>query len=79
MSADGQELVVRVDGTRCVGSGTCARTAPLDLELGPDGRARPRRPVSDGLPNLAEAAELCPVEAITVLSAATGEVVAPRY
>ncbi|GAA2245241.1 MULTISPECIES: ferredoxin [Kitasatospora] len=79
MSAAERELTVRVDGTRCVGTGACARTAPGDLELGPDGRARVLRPVSDDLPNLTEAAELCPVEAITVHSAATGELLAPRY
>ncbi|MFB7663176.1 ferredoxin [Kitasatospora sp. NPDC056138] len=77
MSAAGQELVVRVDRTRCVGTGACTWTAPEDLGLGPDGRARPLRPVSHDRPGLTEAAEMCPVEAITVLSAADGEVVAP--
>jgi len=77
VSAAEQDLVVRVDRTRCVGTGQCAATAPDDLTLGPDGRAHPRRPSSTARAELAEAAELCPVEAITVHLATTGEQVAP--
>ncbi len=74
--ADGA-FVVRVDRGRCVGSGVCAATAPADLALGRDGLAYPLRPGSDDGAELTEAAELCPVEAITVLSARDGRQVAP--
>ncbi|MFF7635465.1 ferredoxin [Kitasatospora sp. NPDC008050] len=78
MSAE-QEVVVSVDRARCVGTGLCAATAPADLELGPDGRARPRRPRSDAVDEVTDAAELCPMEAIAVHRAATGERVAPLW
>lgn len=72
-------LEARVDRTRCVGTGACAATAPADLTLGPDGRARLRTPAPADLDQLTEAAELCPVEAITIHLAATGEQIAPAY
>ncbi|MFC8452819.1 ferredoxin [Kitasatospora sp. NPDC057223] len=76
-AAPGSGFVVRVDRERCVGTGVCAATAPADLALGRDGRAYPLRPVSDEGDELTEAAEMCPVEAITVLSARDGRQVAP--
>ncbi|WP_371502260.1 ferredoxin [Kitasatospora sp. NBC_00374] len=75
-----EPLVVTVDRTRCVGTGLCAATAPDDLALGPDGRALARQGTAAVLSEeLAEAAEMCPVEAITVLRPATGEQVAPAF
>ncbi|GAB2697032.1 hypothetical protein GCM10010442_13430 [Kitasatospora kifunensis] len=71
--------MVSVDTARCVGTGLCAATAPADLELGPDGRARPRRARSTEVGELTEAAELCPMEAIAVHRAATGEQIAPLW
>lgn len=71
------DVVVRVDRARCVGTGLCAATAPDDLALGEDGRARARHPVSVPGEELTEAAEMCPVEAITVLSALDGRRIAP--
>ncbi|GGV44802.1 hypothetical protein GCM10010495_72820 [Kitasatospora herbaricolor] len=71
------DVVVRVDRARCVGTGLCAATAPDDLALGEDGRARARHPVSAPGEQLTEAAEMCPVEAITVRSALDGRVIAP--
>ncbi|GLW75019.1 hypothetical protein Kpho02_73160 [Kitasatospora phosalacinea] len=77
--SDAPPLVVTVDRARCIGSGLCARTAPADLSLAPDGRATPARPTTEGSAELTEAAEMCPVEAITVRDAATGELVAPVW
>ncbi|MCX5214471.1 ferredoxin [Kitasatospora sp. NBC_00240] len=71
------DVVVRIDPDRCVGAGLCAATAPDDLALGEDGRARTRRPVTVPGEELTEAAEMCPVEAITVLSARDGRRIAP--
>ncbi|BAJ26074.1 MULTISPECIES: ferredoxin [Kitasatospora] len=77
--SDAPRLLVAVDRARCIGSGLCARTAPADLVLGPDGRSAPARPDSEPSEELTEAAEMCPVEAITVRDAATGELVAPVW
>ncbi|WP_232247851.1 ferredoxin [Kitasatospora azatica] len=75
----GPDLVVTVDRGRCVGTGLCASTAPADLALGEDGRARPRRERTDAHEAVVEAAELCPMEAIAVHRASTGELVAPDW
>jgi ferredoxin len=72
-------LESRVDRTRCVGSGACAATAPADLTLGPDGRALLLTPAPVHLDQLTEAAELCPVEAITIHRTDTGEQVVPAW
>ncbi|GAA1218284.1 hypothetical protein GCM10009665_05230 [Kitasatospora nipponensis] len=70
---------VTVDRARCVGTGFCAAAAPDDLALAEDGRARARHGGTDALAAVTEAAELCPVEAIAVHRAATGEQVAPLW
>lgn len=76
--AEGQGAVlVEVDRVRCVGTGLCAATAPGDLALGADGRAEARSGPGAGSAELTEAAEMCPVEAISVRLAATGERIAP--
>lgn len=77
MTDDAGAVVVTVDRIRCVGTGQCAATAPRDLALGADGRARALRPASESSEELTEAAEMCPMEAIRVVLAATGEVIAP--
>ncbi|MDH6140517.1 MULTISPECIES: ferredoxin [Kitasatospora] len=69
-------LTVSVDRLRCAGTGLCVASAPDDLALS-DGRARPLRARTDALDEVVEAAELCPMEAITVRRAATGEQLAP--
>ncbi|MFE0460031.1 ferredoxin [Kitasatospora sp. NPDC058965] len=82
MSATGPEpadLVVTVDRARCAGTGLCAASAPADLLVGPDGKARPRRERTGALAEVVEAAELCPMEAIAVRRATTGELLAPQW
>ncbi|MGF1429073.1 ferredoxin [Kitasatospora sp. LaBMicrA B282] len=75
----GEQAVVSVDRTRCAGTGLCAATAPDDLAVGPDGRAHPRRDRTPALAEVTEAAELCPMEAIAVHRADTGEKIAPTW
>ncbi|WP_395292856.1 ferredoxin [Kitasatospora hibisci] len=86
-------MVVRVDRDRCIGSGMCALTAPGSLELGADGLARPLHsavPAGGGgtggagpgtgeplTERLAEAVDLCPVEALALYSAGDGRRIAP--
>lgn len=73
------DLVVRVDRALCVGSGICTGIATEDLARGADGRAEPLRAVSTALAELTEAAELCPMEALTVRRADSGELIAPKW
>ncbi|MFJ5927017.1 ferredoxin [Kitasatospora sp. NPDC092948] len=77
MSAD--PVAVTVDQARCIGSGLCARTAPDALTLAANGRAAPLGPTATPSDALTEAAEMCPVEAIAVRHATTGELLAPVW
>lgn len=76
-SDDRPEWTVRVDRDACIGSGMCAGSAPDYFRLD-GGRSQPVaervRPDDD----VRYAAESCPMEAITVRDAATGEQVAPE-
>lgn len=81
MTPGAEPVLVRVDRARCIGSGMCALGAPAALALGPDGVAEPLARYADGgaelTPELAEAVDYCPVEALTLLSARGGYRIAP--
>ncbi|MEU6478159.1 ferredoxin [Streptomyces sp. NPDC047017] len=67
---------LRVDGARCIGSGMCAGAAP-DLFALDDEHARP---VHERIPDddrALEAADICPMVAITVHDA-QGREIGPR-
>jgi ferredoxin len=67
---------ITVDSARCIGSGSCAGLAADIFVL--NGRtSRPVRPTVSPDRRVLDAAELCPVEAIVVLDAGTGEPVPP--
>lgn len=61
---------------RCLGSGLCTGTAPAHFRLA-EGRSQPVAAVIDPEEAVAEAAEICPAEAILVRDATTRAVVAP--
>ena len=67
---------VSVDPARCQGSGVCAGTAPDHFRL-VDGLSRPVAELTDPADVIRDAADSCPVEAITVADAGTGQVLAP--
>ncbi|NYI04812.1 ferredoxin [Allostreptomyces psammosilenae] len=67
---------VRVDRTACVGSGICVGRAPGRFVL-EGGRSRPVGERVEGDQEVVEAAESCPMEAIEVRDAITGELLAP--
>ncbi|MFE7526915.1 ferredoxin [Kitasatospora sp. NPDC057542] len=79
--ADTEPVVVRVDRTRCIGSGMCALSAPDSLALGADGLAAPLAEYADGgaalTDGLSEAVDFCPVEALSLHSARGGYRIAP--
>ncbi|MEV0056728.1 ferredoxin [Saccharopolyspora shandongensis] len=68
---------IEVDTDTCIGSALCVGIAPEHFEL-VEGFSRPRRPEVDPAEEVTDAAESCPVEAITVRDAGTGEVLAPE-
>ncbi|MDL4816307.1 ferredoxin [Actinomadura opuntiae] len=69
--------LVEVDGRTCIGSGICAGTAPDHFAV-VDGTSRPTRPETEPSDRALDAAESCPVEAITIRAKETGEVLAPE-
>jgi len=66
-----------VDRDTCIGSGMCAGIAPELFTLA-DGISVPLRSPAPPDPAAVDAAESCPVEAITVRDAADGRVIAPE-
>nr|WP_232328393.1 ferredoxin [Kibdelosporangium sp. MJ126-NF4]CTQ96179.1 hypothetical protein [Kibdelosporangium sp. MJ126-NF4] len=65
-----------VDRHLCISSGMCVGIAPDHFELEGDG-SHALADVVDQDEAVIDAAESCPVEAIKVLSAANGDLVAP--
>lgn len=66
-----------VDATLCIGSGACAGSS-AHFRMTPDGHAEPREDVIVADETARDAAECCPVEAITVSDTSTGELIAPE-
>ncbi len=72
-----RHLRITVDQNKCVGSTTCINTAQATFALDQSGKSSVVNPQGD-LENLViEAAESCPVGAITVEDAETGEKLFP--
>lgn len=61
----------------CIGSGSCTALAPANFRLGDDHKTYPLTPEAEAGEALLDAAFSCPVEAITVVDAETGDVLAP--
>lgn len=59
-------LEIRIDGSRCMGSGNCAFWAPGTFDLGDDGIAVVLDPSGDAEDRIVNAAKGCPTQAIFV-------------
>ncbi|MFI9718517.1 ferredoxin [Streptomyces sp. NPDC052396] len=68
---------IEVDRQRCVGSGQCAALAPGAFRLDPAHKSHPAAADTEPSRAVLDAAEGCPVEAITIYRADTGEWVFP--
>ena len=66
-------LRVRVDHTVCVGNAMCTTIAPGVFALNDDRQSEAVNPAGDTEEKILEAAENCPVSAIMVEDAGTGE------
>jgi ferredoxin len=69
-----RHLKVTVDHTLCVGNATCIRTAPNAFVHDEQRQSVVRDPAGDPPERVLAAAESCPVSAIRVEDADTGEV-----
>jgi ferredoxin len=72
-----RNLRVRVDHNVCVGNSMCETFAPNVFRLNDNRQAEAIDPAGDSLESILEAAENCPVSAITVEDADTGEQLFP--
>lgn len=59
-------MKIVVDKDKCIGCGTCVAIAPQSFRLTDDGKAEPIEPAGDSGEKIKEAAESCPVTAITI-------------
>lgn len=68
----GEPLRISVDHNKCVGSTMCVLTSPAVFALDEKGQSIVVNPAGDTRERIVEAAEQCPVSAITVDDAETG-------
>ena len=72
-----KKVRVRVDHNLCVGNAMCETFAPHVFRLNDDRQSEAVDPGGDSAAKVLEAAENCPVSAITVEDADTGEQLFP--
>ncbi len=72
-----RKLRVSVDLDICVGNAMCETYAPKVFVLNDDRQSTVADPNADTFENIMEAAQDCPVSAITVIDAETGEKLFP--
>jgi ferredoxin len=72
-----RSLLVRVDHNVCVGNAMCETFAPHVFRLNDNRQSEAVDPAGDSEEKIIEAAENCPVSAITVEDAETGEQLFP--
>jgi ferredoxin len=61
----------------CIGSGSCLGIAPKRFVLGEDDRSHPTSVLIEADETVLDAAASCPMEAISVRDAETGELIDP--
>ncbi len=67
-----EPLRISVDHNKCVGSTLCVLTSPSVFALDENGQSIVLDPAADTKERIVEAAEQCPMSAITVADAETG-------
>ena len=73
----GRKLRIRIDHNTCVGNAMCETFAPHVFRLNDNRQSEAVDPSGDSEEKILEAAENCPVSAITVEDAETGEQLFP--
>jgi ferredoxin len=70
-------LRIGVNKNRCIGSADCTETAPAVFQLDDGGKSEVIDPAGAPDAAIAAAARACPVKAITIVDANTGEQLFP--
>ena len=71
-------MKITIDKEACGACDVCADSAPNTFEMGDDAKARVKDPTGDSKEIILEAAENCPMSAITVQDADTGAQLYPK-
>ena len=71
------KLKIVVDEDECIGDSLCCAEAPGTFEM-VDDKAKVLAEITDDEATILEAAEACPVDAITVINEETGEQLYPK-
>jgi ferredoxin len=72
-----QHVTVVVDRDRCVGNRMCSALAPGAFRVGDKGQSDPYNPDGESVETILEAAGSCPMMAIRVSDAGSGELLFP--
>ena len=72
-----RNLRIRIDHNTCVGNAMCETFAPNVFRLNDNRQSEVADPAADSVEKILEAAENCPVSAIFVEDAETGEQLFP--
>ena len=72
-----RELRISIDHDVCVGNAMCTTIAPDVFQLNEERQSEAVNPAGDAVEQILEAAENCPVSAITVEDADSGEQLFP--
>ncbi len=72
------KLKIVVDEDECIGDSLCVQEAPGTFEMNDDDKAVVLGQVTDDEDTILEAAQACPVDAITVINEETGEKLHPK-
>lgn len=74
-----RKIRLSVDHNVCVGNAMCTTIAPKVFALNDNRQSEAVHPEGDALAQILKAAENCPVSAITVEDAETGEKLFPNF
>jgi len=69
---------IEIDRELCIGDGACCGEAPNTFEMDSDNIAKVTNPDGHTPEEILQAAQVCPVDAIKLFDAATGEQVWPK-
>jgi ferredoxin len=72
-----KRLTLTVDYDRCVANRMCSALAPGAFRVGPEGQSDPYDPDGESFEKILDAASNCPMTAIRVADADTGEQLFP--
>jgi len=75
---DIEKLKITIDRDECIGDGLCVNEAPETFDMDDDSKAILLEASNESRDTIVEAARACPVDAIKVVDAGSGEQLAPE-